>query len=269
MIYSIGSGKEVMIMGKAAKIFIGLAVAVVAILVVVGVLVVQNLDTIIKRVIEDVGSDVVGTQVSVGEVKFSLQEGRGEIYGLRIANPPGFTSPSAFEMDEVAVQLEPRSLAGPVIVISEVLIDGARLTAEQRGTTTNLKQLQEGMKPASEEPAPPASDEPGDVRLMLEKFAFVNSAATVDTEQLGDKTLKLPNIRMSDIGDRETGLTPEQLASRMVSTIVSQAQKAVQDYLENAIKDAAKKEAEKRIDEKIGTENREKLESLKGMLKNN
>ena len=72
---------------------------------------------------------------------------------------------------------------------------------------------------------------------------------------------------MSEIGDRETGLTPEQLANRMVSTVVRQAERAVRDYLENLVKDAAKKEVQKQIDEKIGSENREKLEGLKGMLK--
>ena len=45
-----------------------------------------------------------------------------------------------------AVQVDPRSLTGPVIVINEVLVDGAQLTAEQKGTGTNLKQLMDGMK---------------------------------------------------------------------------------------------------------------------------
>lgn len=256
-------------MGKAVKIILGLlAVAVVAIGILT-VLVFQNLDAIIKRVIEDVGSEVVGTSVSVAEVKFTLQEGRGEIRGLRIANPPGFSSPSAFEMAEIAVQVDPKSLTGPVIVINEVLVDGAQLTAEQKGTGTNLKQLLDGMKSTGEEPAPPPDDQPSDVRLMLEKFSFVNSAAMVKTEQLGDKSLKLPDIRMRDIGDKEVGLTPNQLAGRMLSTVIRQAERAVKDYLENLVKDAAKKEVEKRVDEKLGTENREKLEGLKGMLKGN
>ena len=254
-------------MGKAAKIILGLLAVAVVVVGILTVLVFQNLDAIIKKVIEDVGSEVVGTSVTVSEVKFTLQEGRGEIRGLRIANPAGFSSPSAFEMAEIAVQLDPKSLAGPVIVINEVLVDGAKLTAEQKGTGTNLKQLMDGMKSTGEEAAPPPDEATSDVRLMLEKFSFVNSSATVKTEQLGDKTLKLPNIRMSDIGDKEVGLTPQQLAGRMLSTVIRQAERAVKDYLENLVKDAARKEVESRVDEKIGAENREKLEGLKGMLK--
>ena len=256
-------------MGKAVKIILGLVVAVIAVCAVVFVLVLQNLDAIIKQVIEDVGSEVVGTPVSVSKVKFTLQEGRGEIDGLTIANPPGFNSRNAFTMDKVVVQVEPGSITGPVIVISEVTVDGAKITAEQKGKTTNLTELSNGMTPASEEPAPPSSGEATDVRLMLEQFAFTNNSATVKTEQFGDKTLNVPAIRLSNIGDRETGLTPNQLASQMVSAVIKQAERAVGNYLEEQVKDAAKKEINKQLDEKLGEEDRKKLEGLKSLMKNN
>jgi uncharacterized protein involved in outer membrane biogenesis len=267
MIYSNGVSQEARDMGKAGKVILGLVIVFVVVCGFIVTLVLQNLDAIIKQVIEDVGSEVVGTPVTVSEVKFMLQEGRGEIYGLRIGNPPGFSSRHAFEMEEIAVQIEPKSLTGPVIVINEVLVDGARLVAEQKGTSTNLKQLMDGMKSTSSEPAPPPSGEPTDVRLMLEKFAFVNSKADLQTEQFGDKTLDIPAIRMANIGDRETGLTPEQLTGKMMKKVVRQAEKAVTNYLENLVKGAAKEEIDRRIDEKLGAEDREKLEGLKGMLK--
>ncbi len=255
-------------MSKAVKIVLGLVVALVAVVAVVMVLVLQNLDAIIKQVIEDVGSDVVGTPVRVSEVKFTLQDGRGEIYGLSIGNPPGFKSANAFEMDEIAVDIRPASLTGPVIVIDEVKIDGARLTAEQKGTTTNLTALLDGMNTSSSaEPAPEPSGDPADVRLALKQFSFTNSSAAVETAQYGGTTLDMPGIRLANIGDEQTGLTPEQLASEMLSTVIKQAEKAVKDYFEDLVKDAAKEEVNKALDEKIGAENREKLEGLKGLMK--
>nr|MDJ0877424.1 hypothetical protein [Halieaceae bacterium] len=101
-------------MSKAVKIVLGAVVALVAVVSIAMLMVLQNLDAIIKQVIEDVGSEVVGTPVRVSVVNFNLQQGRGEILGLRIANPPGFDSANAFEMDEVAVQVRPTSLAGAV-----------------------------------------------------------------------------------------------------------------------------------------------------------
>ncbi len=255
-------------MGKAVKIVLGLVAVVVIGVVIVSVLVLQNLDAIIKQVIEDVGSDVVGTPVTVSEVKFTLTDGRGEIYGLSIANPPGFQSDKAFEMDEIALQVSPASLTGPVIIIDEIKVDGARLTAEQKGATTNLSALLDGMNTtSSDEPAPEPSGEPTDVRLALKQFSFTNSSAALETAQYGGKTLDMPGIRLSDIGDEQTGLTPEQLASEMLSSVIRQAEKAVKDYLEDLVKDAAKEEVNKALDEKIGAENREKLEGLKGLMK--
>jgi hypothetical protein len=181
-------------MGKVAKIILGLVVAAIAVVAVVVVLVLQNLDAIIKGVIEDVGTKVVGTPVTVQEVKFSLQDGRGEIRGLRIANLSGYSADSLFEMSEVAVQVEPRSLAGPVIVINEVLVEGALLNAEQKGTTTNIQQLLDNMPKGSDEPPPPPSDDPKDTRLMMEKFSFRDNSATLLTEQFGEKSLKLPSL---------------------------------------------------------------------------
>ncbi|MEP5837511.1 MAG: hypothetical protein ABJ322_07320 [Marinobacter sp.] len=255
-------------MSKTGKIIGGLAIALIAAVALVAVLVFQNLDGIIKRIIEDVGSDVTSTRVSVAEVKFTLSEGRGEIRGLHIGNPPGYSGRNLFEMDQVAVQLDTASLTGPVIVIEEVVIDGARLSAEQKGTATNLQDLLDGMDTGASTTEPvPATSDTADVRLMLENFSFTNSSATLKTQQFGDKTLKLPDLKLSGLGDRQTGLTPEQLASKMVSSLVKQAEKAVADYLKKLGKDAAKKELNKQVDDKIGSENREKLEGLKGMFK--
>jgi hypothetical protein len=256
-------------MGKAGKIILGAVVAIIAVVVIGVVLVVQNLDSIIKNVIEGAGTQVTGTAVRVSGVKFSLQEGRGEIYGLTIANPPGYSGGHLFEMDEIAVQLEPRSLAGPVIVINEVLIDGATLTAEQKGTRTNIQDLLDNLESGSPEAAPAEEGEAADVRLMMEKFAFINSTGTVKTQQFGERELKIPDVQMSDVGDRDTGLTPQQLANQMLSRVVKQVEKAVGDYLEDLVKDAAKKEIDKQLDEKIGAENREKLEGLKSLIKKN
>ena len=259
-------------MGKTAKIIISLFAAAIVAAVLVVVLVLQNLDGIIKQVIEQVGSDVMQTPVTVSDVKFTLKDGRGEIYGLNIANPQGFTTKTAFAMDKIAVQVAPASLTGPVILIEEVTVDGAALTAEQRGLSTNLQALLDGMKPSDTQAPAAESGEAADLRLALEKFDFVNSETTVVTEQFGDKTLNLPAIRLTNIGDKGTGLPPEALANEMLRSVIQQAQIAVKDYLEDLVKDEAKEAAEqelnKQLDKKIGAENRKKLEGLKGLMKN-
>ena len=52
----------------------------------------SNLDEIVRTAIEEYGSQVVGTSVSVSGVSISLTEGKGTIKELRVAEPKGFGS---------------------------------------------------------------------------------------------------------------------------------------------------------------------------------
>jgi hypothetical protein len=252
-------------MGKTGKIVGAGLVVIIAVVAVVMVLVLKNLDGIIKEVIERVGSQLTHTQVTVAKVEFSLQEGRGEIHGLKIANPPGYNSPYLFSMNEVAVELDPSTLTGGVIVIREVLVDGADLQAEQKGTTTNLKDLMDNMnKGAADSAAAPAeSTADSGVRLMLEKFAFTGTAATLSTQLWGDKSVSIPDIKLQDIGDKETGLTPQQLGNRMIAALVKQMEAAVAKDLEKM----AKKAGQDALESKLGADDKAKLDGLKSMFK--
>ena len=257
-------------MGTTGKIVAGGVVAVVAVVIVVATLVVSNLDDIIRKAVESVGTEVTGTRVSLDAVKFSLTDGRGEFHGLSIANPPGYTTENAFHMTEIAIQVDPGSLAGKVIVIDEILIDGALVVAEQKAVSTNLKELLANVEQSgSQDPSSSAAAEDSaaaQVRLMVKKFSFINNSASIVTEQWGTKTLSIPDVNMQNIGDRETGLTPQELATTMTTALMRQAEQAAQDYLAKLVKDAAKKELEKQLDQNLDEDDKARLKGLKSMF---
>ncbi|MCZ6831912.1 MAG: hypothetical protein O7F73_20440 [Gammaproteobacteria bacterium] len=255
-------------MGTTGKVVAGLSVAALVVVVLVVTLAVKNLDDIIRQAIESAGTQATQTKVSLDSAAFTLQDGRGELHGLSIANPPGYTTKNAFQMEQIALQVDLGSLAGDVIVVKEVLVDGALLVAEQKGLTTNLKELLENIEQSAggDKPATAPPSEAADVRLMVEKFSFINSSATVVTQQWGEKTLPIPNIVMTDIGDKKTGLTPEQLASTMSQTLMRRAERAVTDYLEKLAKDAAKKELVKQLESKLSDDDQAILKGLKSMF---
>lgn len=252
-------------MSKTVKILGGGVLAIILVIVVVMLIALQNLDSIIKNVIETVGSDVTQTEVTVSEVKFTLKDGRGEIRGLKIANPPGYQSSHAFSMKEVAVELDPTSLTGDVFVIKEILIDGADLIAEQKGSTTNLNELLDNMNSGEATSESTSNDESSasDVRLVLEKFAFTGTAATLTSPQLGEKALSIPDIRLRDIGDKETGLTPEQLATSMVKALLKQVEAAVTVE----IKKMAKVAAQDALEKNLSADDKAKLDDVKSLFK--
>jgi len=262
--------KETENMSKTGKIITGLVLASIAAIAIVVTLLFQNLDGIIKKVIEDTGTKITGTTVSLDNVKLTLADGRGELDGLRVANPTGFGAGPIFAMNQAALEIDPASVTGKVIVIREVIIEGASLNAEQKGLATNLKALLDNIEkntPKSAEPATVENTSPTDVRLMLERFAFTNTRASLVTEQWGEQQLKLKDIVLTNIGDKDTGLSPEALAGRMVQALVKQTEKAVQDHLTKLAKDAAKAEVNKQLDKHLDADDKAKLEGFKSMFK--
>jgi hypothetical protein len=228
---------------KTVKIAVGVLAGLIAIVAVVAYFLLGNLDNIIKGVIEDVGSEVTGTRVSVTGVELELTSGKGRITGLTIDNPPGYSSPYAFKLTDITVGVEPASITKPVIVISEVSIKGAGLIAEQKGQNTNLSELLANIEKASK------------------KTAFAGTQAQIISEAQGEASLNVPDVRRQNIGDPKTGLTPEELAEALLQAVVTEVENAVAAHLADLAKDAV----EQKIREKIGLDVKDGEEEESGL----
>lgn len=232
----------------------------------------SNLDAIVKTAIEKVGSDVTGSTVSVAGVSITLKEGRGEISGLHLANPKGFDSAHLFHLDKVALDLG--NVFGDVIIIDEVLIDGANIIAEQKGQTTNLQALLDNIEKNSSAPDETKtetktaeednSSEP--IRLMIKKFSFINNKASLETEQWDPQVLKVPNIVMTNLGDEKVGLTPEQLSTEVINRLTKSIEKAAKEALKEKAKEEAKKALTEQLDKNLSDKDKAKLDSLKNVF---
>jgi uncharacterized protein involved in outer membrane biogenesis len=253
---------------SAGKTIGGLILGLVAVVAIGGYFFLSNLDGIIKDLVEEIGSEVTGTKVSLNSVELDLTTGKGKLKGLTIANPAGYDSDYAFKLQNISVGISPASLSGPVVVISEVKIVGAKLIAEQKGEKSNLPDILDNIKKSSKkgdtESETPTGEEPSsDIRLMMEKFVFIKTEATLVTEKNGEKSIKIPDVRRKNIGDKNTGLSPEQLAEEVLGTVVKAVEKAVGQYLA----ELAGAAVEKKLTEKLGAEDKSKLDGIKSMFK--
>lgn len=263
---------------KALKILLGVIAVVVAVVAIVMVLVLKNLDGIIKTVVETVGSDVTQVSVTLDSVNAEISKGRIELHGLSIDNPKGFDGEYLFDMSQVAVQVDPNSLAGDVIVINEILVDAAKISAELKGSNSNLQALQKNISQstassgdastggAKSKPASKSSGESTDVLLVIEKFSFVNSNLQLSTDQWGDRTVKMPNIVMKNLGDKQSGLTPEQLSQEVIARISKAAQKAIETELKDLAKEKAEEQLNKELDSRLSDKEKEQVNQLKGLF---
>ncbi|MYM62514.1 AsmA family protein [Pseudomaricurvus sp. HS19] len=260
---------------KAIKIAVGALVAIIAVVAVVVVLALQNLDKIIKAVVEDVGPKVVGTDVQLQGVVVQLKEGLVQLDGLTIHNPQGFSDNSIFSLGTIGVQLDTSALGGDVIVIKEVVIDQMELLSEFKtvkdnnlqALLNNVKQntASSESKPAEQKPAEPAA-EGSDVKLAIEHFRFAESKLTIQSDQYGEEVVKMPTIDMKNLGTKENGLTPEQLGQVVIERLTNEAKRAAQKRIEAIAKEKAKAKLDEKLNENLDDEEKEQLNQLKGLF---
>jgi len=220
------------------KVLIGVG-GVLLVLVVFIWQVVANLDSIVAGVIEDVGTDVLKTEVSVSGVAINLKEGKVGIADLTIANPEGYSPENLFEMEGIEVDLAINSLGEDVLVIEAIRIRNPRITYEgDEAGGSNMQALLNNMESGSSESGTADGEE---IILIIDNFEFnggrVKASSPVRPGDVMD--IKLPGIKMSGIGRNKGGVT---------STVA--VKKITEQLLKEIISAAAKAEVNKVIEEK-------------------
>lgn len=243
-------------MGKFLRIVI---VGGALVMVVAGALVwyvFSNLDAIVKRTVERVGSETTGTAVTLDGVRISLRSTEGALDGLRIANPDGFRSINAFEFDEILMNLDVSSLRSDEIVVREVHVQGARLTFEQQGDRNNLRTLLDNVERAAEEESSGGDAAEDETRMVIEEFVLSRSAVTLIHDRLEeDLSFELPEIRLTDIGRVGAGETVESAAKQILEPVLEQTMDAAQQRARTML--------EQRLDQELDKHKQNALDSLK------
>ena len=250
---------------KALKIILAILAAVVVILAIAGYYVFKNFDSLAKTAIEDIGSDLTQTEVRVDTVAFKLTQGRGDIGGLTIANVDGFEQPNLFTLGHIGLQVDPATLRDPVIVINEILIDGAKLTLEHKGlTATNVQQLLDNIRAQTGSGEPEAETDSGrELRFMVKSLQFTDLGMDVVSPQIDNRTLALPDIARSNLGTPETGLTSRELGLAIVQPLIDAARAKFEAELKGRVGD----KVQEALDRNLSDEDRAKIDKLKSLLR--
>ena len=132
----------------------------------------ERLVTLDSRVQENLAqtlTNLAGVPVSIASVDLSLLSGKGEITGLVVANPKGYSNKTAFEMGLVSLDLDVFSALTQPLVISTLVIEKPTVNLEVRddlqsnlqeiiGTSTKRMKVAGETKQEKEQPEPDASD---------------------------------------------------------------------------------------------------------------
>jgi hypothetical protein len=212
--------------------------------------VVANLNSIVASVIEDVGTEVLETEVKVSGLAITLKEGKVGIAGLTIANPEGYSRAKLIEMEGIEVTLDIASLNQEVLVIKSIRIHNPRISFEvDADGGNNMQTLLDNM--GSDSSADETVVDGEEKRMIIDLLEFsgghVKASSSAKPGEVTD--INLPAINMSGIGRKKGGITAdvaaEKIAKELIGEIISVAVKA-------SINKAIKKEAQGLLDKLKG-----------------
>jgi uncharacterized protein involved in outer membrane biogenesis len=214
------------------------AAATATIVAAVVVITLGRLDSIVKNAIEQRGSALTKTSVTVGSVNVSLRDGTASVRDLRVANPPGFTAPYAFELGAISVRMALRSVVTDPLVIEEIRIDTPRVTCELSADgQSNIEQIRHAAEhpnaPAPSAGTPVPHREPADAsagrRLVIDLLSLRDGEVHVDARAVGgpDRIETLPGFELTNIGTKQGGATPTQVGRIVVTALARDVAVAV------------------------------------------
>jgi uncharacterized protein involved in outer membrane biogenesis len=149
-------------------------------------------------------SKALKVNVGLGGVSLGLLRGQIGISNLVIDNPPGYSDKTLLNLGSASVRAQIGSLLSDTVKIDEIRLDGIDLVIEQKGLSTNLKDLLDNV--ASGKPAEPAGT--GDKKtagknLQIKNLEITNVSVRVKVLGGPEVPLKLEAIRMENIGTGE------------------------------------------------------------------
>jgi len=210
------------------KVLIGGAVVLVVVVAIL-MLVLGNLNSIVKKGVETAGPKVLKAPVTLDKVNISVLSGSGKLSGLTIGNPAGFQTEYAFQLGKVEVELDTGSVTTDTIHVKNILIDSPSIIFEGAFDKNNLGQLQANAETytASSESAGPAEEQQAadsdGKKILIDHLAIQNGDVSVSMKLFSDKklTVALPTIELNDIGkDKDATLSD---AMKLVLAAINKA----------------------------------------------
>jgi hypothetical protein len=203
------------------------AAALVALVVVVGVVVFMNLDRIVRRSTEEVLAYALMVPVTVDGASVDIGEGIIEFRGINIPNPEGWNTERAMYFGVVRVEADIDSFQTDEPTIRLIQLSDAEITLEQDLRKSNIQHLIDNAMrlssgeeaPKEEEPKPEGSQK----AVKIERLVVEGTTAGVTLRQLGGNKLSVPvpKIDKTDIGGKgEERMSPPEAVEAVLGEIL-------------------------------------------------
>ncbi len=183
---------------------------------------------VVKHTVELVGPQVLGVPVKVEQARFHPLRGYISISGLVVDNPEGFRTENLFNMRNLEVDVDMRSLFSDPLIINRIIIDNPVITYEMGLRRTNLGVLLEGLESQVEKEEAeelPVEDDVVPRQVIIKEFVLADATARISATALrgGSVPIQLGTIRLTELGGEDQSTTEiiTQITRAILGTVVN------------------------------------------------
>ena len=164
----------------------------------------------------------------LNKVEIDVTSGQGGLSGLKIGNPKGFETPSAFELGGISIKLDIGTVTEDTIVIKEIVISKPQITYELGPGGSNIDAIRDNIDRyvkarSGGAKADARTGDGGGPKLVIENLYIrggtVSVSANIPLMKGRKLTAPLPDIHLKDIGKEEKGATPGQVAEEILAAV--------------------------------------------------
>jgi len=189
-------------------------------------------DGLIKAGVQTAGTQATGSETKLQQANLSLLSGSLKLSGLTLANPQGYQTPNLLSVGTCATKVDVGSLTKDTIVVDTIKLDALEMTIEQKGLTSNLKDLLDQMEkksPKTKEPSGEKPKEEGGKKVRVNKIEITNTKVNLKLLPLpGQKDvmpIQIGTIEIENVGSDSN--QPVMLATIVQKVLVALAEGAV------------------------------------------
>jgi hypothetical protein len=202
---------------------------VLLVLLVIVVLIINFcLGSVIIKTVETAGPILLGVPITLKDANFRLLRGHVTLRGFVLGNPKGFKTEKAISVDEVTVDLDPRTLLSDTLVIKRIYVNAPDITYELGLGKSNIGRIleqAEGPDEKDDKAETEKKEEPADQggkKVVINDFLIENGRVRISTTlAMGAAApIPLPTIHLKDIGKEEQGTSPLDVFKQVFGAII-------------------------------------------------
>lgn len=190
------------------------------------------IDSLAKTAVEGGGTFAMGVDTRVESVDVGFMSGKFGMSELNIANPEGFQATDFFSLKTAKLEIDPNSISGDAIVISQILIEGVTLEIEQTPDGANYSKILENLQRfESDQQTPAPTEEPSEpapagesLKFIVRNITMQDVKARVKLDVLGkqsDFTIPVPNFTIENLGNTDDSMSVGELITTVLKETLS------------------------------------------------